>query len=165
MPTSLVSGTYKVRVGAIEWAMEVDMRSNSPWLRFRLPAGDQTISLTMVPRHFGGHRWYFLCPMTGKRASVLWMPPGQRFASQRYWREERRALYRSQGMSRYDRADKGSQRIAARLINSQDGNMLYKPKWMRWRTFNRLSERLDAYENVLDEKLLRCVAHVLRVAG
>jgi hypothetical protein len=80
--------------------MELKVGSAEPWLRIKLPTGEQTIALTTEERRFGGHQWYFLCPMTGRRASVLWWPPGQdRFASQQYWKQ-RKALYRTQSMSR-----------------------------------------------------------------
>ena len=36
---------------------------------------NQWINLIALPRHFGGRQWFFECPMTGRRASVLWMPP------------------------------------------------------------------------------------------
>ena len=44
-------------------------------VRLLLRSLDQSINLVALPRHFGGHQWYFLCPLTGRRASVLWMPP------------------------------------------------------------------------------------------
>ena len=62
------------------------------WMEFRLPGFKQTIGLAKVPRPFGGCQWYFFCPMTGDRASVLWRPRGQNvFASQRYWKGRRMA--------------------------------------------------------------------------
>src|SRR5262245_32069463 len=57
------------------------------WLRIQLGSLDQWIILISQPRHFGGRQWYFMCPVTNRRASVLWMPPGaNRFCSRQTWR-------------------------------------------------------------------------------
>ena len=123
------------------------------WIRLQYPDLDHTIGLTKVARHFGGHQWYFLCPMTGDRASALWMPRRQNvFASQKYWK--------SQFSSPCDRADLGIERIEARLVYSEADNTTSKPKWMRWRTFHRLCQRLDAYEEVLNDQIIRVVARL-----
>src|SRR6516164_9094989 len=45
-------------------------------VRLLMRALEQSIDLMAAPRHFGGVQWYFICPTTGRRASVLWMPPG-----------------------------------------------------------------------------------------
>jgi hypothetical protein len=47
---------------------------------------DQTINLVTLPRHLGGRQWFFVCPVTNRRASVLWLPCGaQQFASKHAW--------------------------------------------------------------------------------
>ena len=33
----------------------------------------QEIRLQAVPRHFGGHQWYFVCPFASRLCSVLWL--------------------------------------------------------------------------------------------
>ena len=66
--------------------------------------------------------------------------------------------YRSQFLSPSDRAERGIEQVESRLVYSEADNMYYKPKWMRWRTFHGLCERLDAYEDVLDDRLFRVVA-------
>jgi hypothetical protein len=131
------------------------------WIRMQYPGFDQTIGLTTAPRHFGGHQWYWLCPMTGDRASVLWMPRGQNvFASQRYWKG-RGMAYSSQFLSPVDRADYGTDRIKQRLVSSEDDTMWYKPKWMRWRTFHQLCRRWDAYQDVVNDHVIRVVARLM----
>jgi len=35
-----------------------------------------------------------------------------------------------------------------------------KPKWMRWRTYNRAEEKFDHYESVLDEGIVELVARL-----
>ena len=65
------------------------------WFRIQLGNLDQWIDLIPQPRHFGGRQWYFECPATNRRCSVLWMPPGAtRFRSRQAW--GRRVAYGSQ---------------------------------------------------------------------
>jgi hypothetical protein len=138
-------------------------------LRLQHPDFDQTIELTATPRHFGGCQWYWLCPMTGYRCSILYKPYGRTvFASQKYWRR-RRMAYRSQFLAPHNRARQGIKRIEARLGDKDDDDTLYKPKWQRWGTFNRYCERLDvcdsvieAHESVLDARLMRCLVRLTR---
>lgn len=65
------------------------------WLRIQIGELVQTIILIPRPRHFGGHQWYFVCPVTNRYCSVVWMPPGAtRFCSRQTWR--RQVAYASQ---------------------------------------------------------------------
>jgi hypothetical protein len=113
------------------------------WLRIQAPTVDQQITLISSPRHFGGRQWYFVCPVTNKRASVLWKPPGAKeFCSRQAW--GRKVAYRSQFQTIYDRGH-------ARLIGDldpDDWELPPKPEWMRWRTYNRLAERFEAYDDM-----------------
>jgi hypothetical protein len=36
-----------------------------------------------------------------------------------------------------------------------------KPKWMRWRTYNRYVERYDAYEDILNDGIIELMAQLL----
>jgi hypothetical protein len=118
------------------------------WFRFEADCLDQRIILVARPRHFGGAQWYFVCPVTNRRASVLWKPPGAtRFCSRQAW-GRRVVAYRSQLLGPDDRAHAGQARIKARLIGDCDPDewdLPPKPKWMRWRTYNRYVERFDRY--------------------
>ena len=108
---------------------------------------DQRIILVARPRHFGGAQWYFVCPVMNRRASALWMPPGaERFCSRQTW-GRRVVAYRSQFRGADDRAHAGKARIKVRLIGDCDPDewdLPPKPKWMRWRTYNRYVDRYDA---------------------
>ena len=121
------------------------------WIRLQLGKLDQWIELYAQPRHFGGKQWYFHCPYTGRECSVLWMPPGAKhFASRQRW--ARQVAYGSQFESWHDRALSGARRIRARLdrtgnYGSIDDPLPPKPKWMRWRTYDRLAEKCEAYED------------------
>ena len=126
MRAGLRSGTFKASMvvdgSPIEGELTICM-DDGPLRRmeFRFPGFNHTIGLTKVRRPFGGFQWYFFCPMTGDRASVLWLPRGQNvFASQRYWKG-RRMAYDTQFLSPTDRAHRGIKLIefAPRLQRSR----------------------------------------------
>jgi hypothetical protein len=119
-----------------------------------LGALNQTIDLIAAPRHFGGAQWYFICPVLGRQASVLWMPPGAtRFACRQAWGRE--FAYRSQFESWPYRAISRAWKIRDRLgdeeFMSDFGDVLpSKPKGMHWRTYNAKLDRLEAFEMKCD---------------
>ena len=133
------------------------------WLRIQLGSLDQTITLVPKQRHFGGHQWYFVCPVMNRYASVLWMPSGApRFCSRQTW--GRRVAYASQFADADNRAHRGQAKIKARLIADLDPDewdLPPKPKWMRWSTYNRYVERYDAYEAILDYGIAELLAKFL----
>jgi len=126
--------------------------SNCAWFRIAIGGFVQQMALVSRPRHFGGCQWFFVCPVTGKLATVLWRPPGaSKFCSRQAW--GRQVAYRSQFQGATDRAYHGKERIKARLIGDldpEDWDLPPKPKWMRWATYNRYVERFDNYEEMLD---------------
>jgi hypothetical protein len=115
------------------------------WLRVEIGSLVQHITLVSRPRHFGGRQWFFLCPATHRLATVLWKPPGaDRFCSRQAW--GRQVAYSSQFQDATNRAHLGKARIKSRLIGSLDPDeweLPPKPKWMRWKTYNRHVERFD----------------------
>jgi hypothetical protein len=123
---------------------------------FRIKIGslDQRIVLVSRPRHFGGRQWYFICPRMNRRVSVLWMPPGARdFACRQKW--GRQVAYNSQFLDRDNRAYQGQARIKSRLssisgLDPDEWDFPPRPKWMRWRTYNRAEEKFNRYESNLD---------------
>lgn len=129
--------------------------------------GRQAIAVASRPRHFGGCQWYFVCPDTGRLASVLWMPPGARhYASRHAWRG--RAAYSSQFEMPWDRAHRAQAKIKSRLIgqlNPEDWELPPKPKWMRWRTYNRMVDRFDICDGVIHCKWLSTMGRVLARDG
>lgn len=108
----------------------------------RRVASDYTIALVSTPQPFGGRRWWFLCPVTGSRAAVLYMPTGRtRFASQ----AALGGSYRTQRISPRDRAMEAAQDI--RMAMGADGNLFNafppKPPRMHWSTYERKRERAE----------------------
>ena len=132
-------------------------------LRIQTRGTEQTIFLVPKPRRFGGHQWYFICPVMNRCASVLWRPPGAtRFCCRQAW--GRRVAYASQFLDPDNRAHRGKAIIKANLISDLDPDeweLPPKPKWMRWRTYNRLEEKFDGYEEVLDRGISELMAHLL----
>jgi hypothetical protein len=101
-----------------------------------------TIRLCTTPIHYGGLRWYFICPYTRRRALKLYKWNGID------WFCHRDAIrpkptYAIQRVSGSERIN--AQRWALRRKLGDDVSDLFgepfKPKWMRWRTFDRYLDR------------------------
>src|SRR6516164_5373485 len=140
--------------GVVHGVISADMSNqHDAWLRIQIGDSIQQITLVARPRHFGGRQWFFVCPATGRPATVLWMPPGaSTFCSRQAW--GRQVAYRSQFQNASDRAYLGKERIKSRLIGDLDPaewDLPPKPKWMRWETCSRYVERFDDYEKRLDQ--------------
>jgi hypothetical protein len=135
------------------------------YLRIQIETLDEWIHLMARPRHFGGRQWYFICPHTNRRATVLWMPPGARsFACRQRW--GRQVAYASQFLDRDNRAHRGQAKIRSRLcsiggFDPDEWDFPPKPKWMRWRTYNRAVAKFDRYESILDEGTYALMARLL----
>jgi len=139
------------------------------WLRIqgiKADGLDQRIGLVARPRHFGGRQWYFICPYIGRRAMVLWMPPGARsFACRERW--GRQVAYASQFLDPDNRAHRGQAKIKSRLcriggFDPEEWDLPPKPKWMRWRTYNRAVEKFDRYESILDDGTFELLARLAK---
>ena len=114
---------------------------------------DQRLDLIAQPRHFGGQQWYFMCPVTGKKCSVVWLPPGaSRFSSRQAWGKQ--VAYSTQFETPFDRAITAREKVKDRLIGSLDRRsweLPPKPKWMRWHTYQHLSERFRRQQGIIDQ--------------
>jgi hypothetical protein len=134
------------------------------WLEIEIAGRYQRINLIACPRPYGGRQWYFICPQLGRRASVLWRPPGANcFRSRQGWGRHVVA-YASQFNDATGRAHLGQSRIKSRLIGNNDPDdweLPPKPKWMRWRTYDRLERRFDHYEAALDYGTADLLARLL----
>jgi hypothetical protein len=142
--------------GGLTAVMEADISSEEGWFRIQIAEInlDQRINIVSLPRHFGGRQWYFICPYTNRRVSVLRMPPGARyFACRQRW--GRSVAYTSQCLGPIDRAHRGKSKINSQLcaiggFDPSEWDLPPKPKWMRWRTYDRAAEKFDQYEAFLD---------------
>lgn len=91
--------------------------------------------------HLGGSRPWFICPASGCGRRVAILYGGSIFACRRCCQ----LAYASSREDVSDRATRRADRLRDRLgwepgILNGDG---VKPKWMRWRTFERLAVRHD----------------------
>jgi hypothetical protein len=88
------------------------------------------------------------------------MPSGaDRFCSRQAW--GRQVAYASQFANPDNRAHIGQAKIRSRLIANLDPDewdLPPKPKRMRWRTYNRLVERFDRYEAILEDGISELMA-------
>jgi hypothetical protein len=141
--------------------MSADMRAkHEGYLRVQMHDLDQTIILTPRARSLGGHQWYFMCPYEDRCCWVLWRPPGANgFRCRQGW--GRRVAYTSQFLDRDHRAHRGKAKIKAKLLGDCDPDeweLPPKPKWIRWRTYNRLADRFASYQEILDEGMSELLA-------
>jgi len=115
----------------------------------------QTIALVAVPQHFGGHRWWFRCPVTGERARTLHLPPGGAgFASRKAWG----LAYRVEHLTRFDRPFEKVFRTQRKLNGAQGlGLGLARPKGMWLRTYARHVARLEALDVACAEKIVALI--------
>ena len=80
----------RYRVDDTVMTVDLEVLPHHGYLRLRHPTraqtgpehADYTIRLVTTPVGFGGHRWWFICPVSGQRCAVLWLPRGAyRFGS------------------------------------------------------------------------------------
>jgi len=70
--------------------------------------------------------------------------------------------YASQFLDRDSRAHHGQSKIKSRLcavegLDHEEWDLPPKPKWMRWKTYERYETRFDRYEEMLDLGFLELV--------
>lgn len=73
----------------------------------------QLVAIEMVPTPFGGHRCYFICPITARRCEVIYYAGG-RFGS----RGAQRLSYAVQAMNDLSRARRKVAKLRSRLCGS-----------------------------------------------
>jgi len=121
---------------------------------------EQRLDLVGHPRHFGGRQWYFRCPVTGRKCSVVWLLPGaDRFCSRQAW--DKQVAYSTQFESPFDRAITAREKVKDRLIgthNRREYDLPPKPKWMRWNTYERLATNYYFQQGIID----KCLAGFVR---
>ncbi|WP_201864829.1 hypothetical protein [Microvirga soli] len=120
---------------------------------------DYTMELTSTPQPLGGCRWWWVCPRRGDLVSKLYKqlykPAGvAMFAS----RKAHRLTYRRQRQSPYDRAISQAFKRRQRLGSGGGiGDPIDKPHGMRWITFDRKMDQVEAAEAICNVRLLRFV--------
>lgn len=93
----------------------------------------QEVRLVSTQPHYGGKRWWMVCPYKGTRCTKLFLPGnGDRFASRSAWKVH----YSSQRGEWHDKPFARLQRLQ-RKLGCREGydEWLYRPKGMWHRTF------------------------------
>lgn len=122
-----------------------------------------TIRLSSLPLQYGGRRWYMHCPYTGGRVLKLYKFGSiEQFCSRTAIRPL--PTYASQRVSGSDRIN--AQRWAIRRKMGDPFSDLfgepYKPKGMRWRTFERYARRDVELAERENGYLLRLIGRLQR---
>lgn len=120
---------------------------------------DYRVSLVSTAQPFGGRRWWFRCGTTGGLAQRLYMPAGaMTFQSRQAYG---RRGYSSQRRSAYDQAIDQAFKLR-RQLGDQGAidDPVWKPKWMRRRTFNRKVARIDRVEARVNNHLAGLMARL-----
>jgi len=119
------------------------------WLKYTAGAssGDPVewsyrIQLVWTSCNYGGSRPWFCCPHCGRRVATLYA--GQRFLC----RKCQRLAYASQTADYLNAAINKLERLESRLQNR--GGMLYRPKGMHWKTYDRINAAIDAHTSRVD---------------
>ena len=130
-----------------EWNCFVELIHPTRDEQQRVPIITDRVRLTSTEPTFGGRRWWFLCPRTARRTTKLFLPNG----GSHFWSRQAYGLgYRCQREDRFSRL----QRRAATLNRQLGGEGLStwadppaKPKWMRWRTYEK---KFAAWERIVE---------------
>jgi hypothetical protein len=95
--------------------------------------------------NYGGARPWFTCPACGRRAGALYWQNRATAPLRLSCRLCARLAYQSQRADAVDRATKRVERLERKLhrMDVRGREMLVKPKGMHWRTFERISARID----------------------
>ena len=93
--------------------------------------------------NYGGDRWWIRC-MCGRRVAKLYLPSGAHYFR---CRQCHRLRYRTQRISTDARWERRAKKIVRRLGGEAEDGNVYKPKWMRWATFNRLMDDVQAWND------------------
>jgi hypothetical protein len=114
---------------------------------------DDKVYLAPTRPHFGGLRWWFMCPQLNRRVRKLYLPlDGRHFWSRRAYE----LAYASQRETKFDRALRRARKLRVRLGGDPaDNESPDKPPRMRWATYNRLLDKLRAADGLADERLRR----------
>jgi hypothetical protein len=100
---------------------------------------EQVIRLVFTEPHFGGNRWWMICPFRSIRVGILYLPNGgDRFASRKAWR----LGYHCQRVTHRDRPFEKLFRLQKKLGSERGWEAgLARPKGMWHRTYDRHFER------------------------
>lgn len=141
--------------GNVQLRYQIDHYSKPTGLR------SQTVNLTSRRCPYGGRRWYFLCPLSGRRCSKLYLPNG---CTAFYGRIALRLAYQSTRETELDRAHRRLGKLYQRLgghYTGIDSGWPGRPKGMRRRTFDAFCDRIERGEEALNAAFMEGAARII----
>lgn len=169
LPGAHVGGEMKFQFYDDELCVQFKALAVNPWnswIRLRYVISDywtgeqheinDTVYLATSRPHYGGQRWWFVCPSENRRVRKLYLPLGGRgFRSRHFYR----LAYASQRETVHDRAMRRVRKLCCRLGGDPvDDHFPEKPPRMRWATYNRIMDRIVAADRVVDEHMLMLIS-------
>jgi hypothetical protein len=170
-PTGTARWLQYHRNGQYLMTVVVEMRPDQGYARLQHPSRaseraermDYTLGLTWTVPRFGGRRWWFSCPISMQRCSVLYLPRGaHKFGSAKAYG----LAYDVTRMEEHDRLWRRMEKIARRLGDDDPDPQLppRKPKRMRTVTYDRLLgswiEAADRRDAICDAKIAGLLARL-----
>ncbi|AKQ42530.2 hypothetical protein CP97_11555 [Aurantiacibacter atlanticus] len=118
----------------------------------------QTVTLCHTVPHYGGKRWWMICPYRGIRVGKLYIPPGgDRFASRKAWR----LGYQSQRDTPRDVPFERLFRLQEKLGCERGwGQYPRKPKGMWWRTYWQHMERFGKLDAECSSEMMNWIGQL-----
>lgn len=119
------------------------------------------VRLTWTEPTYGGRRWWFVCPRTGYRTPKLFLPNG----GWHFWSRQAYGLgYEYQREGRFSLLQRRAAMLNKQLGGGWDVWDLppSKPKWMRWRTYNRKYQHWERVAEEADAEFNTRLASLLR---
>lgn len=106
---------------------------------------EKIVYFVKTPCNFGGYRLWLLCPSCSRRVAILYCP-SRHFLC----RHCCNLTYTSQQECREDRLRRKARKIRKRLgaSNNLFEPILFKPKYMHQKTFDRLRKEADSASNL-----------------
>ena len=108
----------------------------------------QEVRLVWTRPHYGGKRWWMICPYADGRCTKLFLPGnGDRFASRKAWKLH----YASQRAAWHDKPFERLNRLQ-RKLGGREGydEWIFRPKGMWHRTFARHRAKFDRINQQCD---------------
>ena len=155
IPGSWVSGSLNWRIVETgEHSASIGYEANlihpdDAWMRLKYSRNgkpeDYTVRLATTRPHFGGLRWWFICPVRNIRTAKLYLASGgDWFAS----RQAYGMAYRSQNECAMDRQINRAHQLRRKLGGRVGFEQPFpeKPKGMHWNTYNNICDEIDNLE-------------------
>ena len=118
---------------------------------------EERVSLTWTHPNYGGRRAWFLCPRCNRRVAVLY---GGRYFRCRHCHD---LAYQSQNESDADRFYRKAMKYRRLIGVSNDMPILFKPKGMHQKTFDRIRMKAEHFSIRADEAMLSWMAKIMKM--